>query len=58
MSTSIFARKSVADIESDVSHGPRLKRTLTKWHLTALGDTADQALERAVAAWTLATGGT
>jgi 5-(carboxyamino)imidazole ribonucleotide synthase len=27
-------------------------------HLTALGDTADGALERAVAAWTLATGGT
>ncbi len=38
MPTSLFARKSVADIEADVSHGTGgLKRTLTKWHLTALG---------------------
>jgi basic amino acid/polyamine antiporter, APA family len=33
----IFARKSVADFESDVAHGGGLKRTLGKWHLTALG---------------------
>jgi len=33
----LFARKSVADFEADVvSHGG-LKRTLGKWHLTALG---------------------
>ncbi len=37
MPVSIFARKSVADIEADVLHGRRLKRTLTRWHLTALG---------------------
>jgi APA family basic amino acid/polyamine antiporter len=37
MAISIFTRKSVADLESDVSHGPSLKRSLTKWHLTALG---------------------
>lgn len=37
MSQSIFARKSAADIEADVSHGTQLKRTLNKWHLTALG---------------------
>ncbi len=37
MSTSIFARKSVADCEAEVSHGTGLRRTLTKWHLTALG---------------------
>jgi APA family basic amino acid/polyamine antiporter len=33
----IFARKSVADFESDLSFGGGLKRTLGKWHLTALG---------------------
>ena len=33
----LFAKKSVADFEADiVSHGG-LKRTLGKWHLTALG---------------------
>src|SRR3954468_3570309 len=36
-SLSIFARKSVADAEREVSHGVGLKRTLGKWHLTALG---------------------
>ncbi len=36
--TSIFAKKSVADCEAEVSlGGGGLKRTLTKWHLTALG---------------------
>jgi len=33
----IFARKSVADFEADVAFGGGLKRTLGKWHLTALG---------------------
>jgi APA family basic amino acid/polyamine antiporter len=33
----IFARKSVADFEADLSHGGGLKRTLGRWHLTALG---------------------
>jgi APA family basic amino acid/polyamine antiporter len=33
----IFARKSVADFEADVSYGGGLKRTLGKWQLTALG---------------------
>ncbi|MBL8958496.1 MAG: amino acid permease [Gemmatimonadetes bacterium] len=37
MAHSIFARKSVADCEADVTHGTGLKRSLTKWHLTALG---------------------
>jgi len=38
MATSIFARKSVADAEREVSHaGTGLKRSLGKWHLTALG---------------------
>src|SRR5687768_3168161 len=37
MPVSIFARKSVADLEADVTRGPALKRSLTKWHLTALG---------------------
>jgi len=32
-----MARKSAADLESDVSHGGGLKRSLNKWHLTALG---------------------
>jgi basic amino acid/polyamine antiporter, APA family len=36
-SQSIFARKSVADAEREVSHAGGLKRTLGKWHLTALG---------------------
>lgn len=36
-STSIFVRKSVADAEREVSHAGGLKRTLGKWHLTALG---------------------
>jgi basic amino acid/polyamine antiporter, APA family len=33
----IFARKSVADFEADLGHGGGLKRTLGRWHLTALG---------------------
>jgi APA family basic amino acid/polyamine antiporter len=33
----IFARKSVADFEADVSRAGGLKRTLGKWQLTALG---------------------
>src|SRR6187551_1069212 len=38
MATSIFARKSVADAEREMSHaGTGLKRSLGKWHLTALG---------------------
>lgn len=38
MSTpSILARKSVADCEAEVAIGGGLKRSLTKWHLTALG---------------------
>jgi basic amino acid/polyamine antiporter, APA family len=36
-SSSIFARKSVADAEREVSHAGGLKRSLGKWHLTALG---------------------
>src|SRR3954468_18666639 len=36
-SLSIFARKSVADAEREVSHAGGLKRSLGKWHLTALG---------------------
>jgi APA family basic amino acid/polyamine antiporter len=35
--TGIFARKSVADFESDVALAGGLKRTLGRWHLTALG---------------------
>jgi APA family basic amino acid/polyamine antiporter len=35
--SSIFARKSVADAEREVSHAGGLKRSLGKWHLTALG---------------------
>jgi APA family basic amino acid/polyamine antiporter len=34
---SLFARKSVADFEEDVATRGGLKRTLGKWHLTALG---------------------
>jgi len=36
-SSSIFARKSIADAEREVSHAGGLKRSLGKWHLTALG---------------------
>jgi basic amino acid/polyamine antiporter, APA family len=35
--TSIMARKSVADCEAEAALGGGLKRSLTKWHLTALG---------------------
>ncbi|HUX34346.1 MAG TPA: amino acid permease [Gemmatimonadaceae bacterium] len=34
---SLFARKSVADFEADVAQHGGLKRSLGKWHLTALG---------------------
>lgn len=34
---SLFAKKSVADFEADVALRGGLKRTLGKWHLTALG---------------------
>ncbi len=37
MARGIFARKSVADFEEDLARGGGLKRTLGKWHLTALG---------------------
>ncbi len=37
VSRSIFTRKSVADAEREVSHAGGLKRSLGKWHLTALG---------------------
>jgi APA family basic amino acid/polyamine antiporter len=33
----LFARKSVADFEADIAKRGGLKRTLGKWHLTALG---------------------
>src|SRR5881392_1988883 len=33
----LFARKSVADFETDIALHGGLKRTLGKWHLTALG---------------------
>jgi APA family basic amino acid/polyamine antiporter len=33
----LFARKSVADFEQDVAERGGLKRSLGKWHLTALG---------------------
>ena len=33
----LFARKSVADFEADIAQRGGLKRTLGKWHLTALG---------------------
>ena len=33
----LFARKSVSDFEEDVASHGGLKRTLGKWHLTALG---------------------
>jgi APA family basic amino acid/polyamine antiporter len=37
VSRGIFTRKSVADFEKDLSFGGGLRRTLGKWHLTALG---------------------
>jgi basic amino acid/polyamine antiporter, APA family len=37
MAVSIWARKSVADCEAELGHGVGLKRSLNKWHLTALG---------------------
>jgi basic amino acid/polyamine antiporter, APA family len=33
----LFVRKSIADCESDIALRGGLKRSLTKWHLTALG---------------------
>src|SRR5512134_374230 len=33
----LFVRKSIADCESDIAERGGLKRSLTKWHLTALG---------------------
>jgi APA family basic amino acid/polyamine antiporter len=33
----LFVRKSVADCENDIAERGGLKRTLNKWHLTALG---------------------
>ena len=33
----LFQRKSVADCESDIAERGGLRRTLNKWHLTALG---------------------
>ncbi len=33
----LFRRKTVADCEKDIAERGGLKRTLTKWHLTALG---------------------
>jgi APA family basic amino acid/polyamine antiporter len=33
----LFRRKTVADCENDIAERGGLKRTLTKWHLTALG---------------------
>src|SRR5215212_7223865 len=33
----LFLRKSVQDCEDDIAERGGLKRTLTKWHLTALG---------------------
>ena len=33
----LFVRKSVADCESDIAERGGLKRSLNKWHLTALG---------------------
>ena len=37
MLRSLFARKSVADCEADAERRGGLKRSLGKWHLTALG---------------------
>ena len=33
----LLRRKSVAEFESDISERGGLKRTLSRWHLTALG---------------------
>ncbi|MGH7533280.1 MAG: amino acid permease, partial [Gemmatimonadales bacterium] len=33
----LFARKSLADCENDIAERGGLKRSLNKWHLTALG---------------------
>lgn len=33
----LFARKSIADCEADIAERGGLRRTLNKWHLTALG---------------------
>src|SRR5512132_3355066 len=33
----LFRRKTVAEVESDLATRSGLKRTLNKWHLTALG---------------------
>ena len=33
----LFVRKSVSDFEHDLAERGGLKRSLTKWHLTALG---------------------
>jgi len=33
----LFVRKSIADCENDIAERGGLKRSLTKWHLTALG---------------------
>ena len=33
----LFVRKSVADCENDIAERGGLRRSLTKWHLTALG---------------------
>ena len=35
--SSLFVRKSVADCEDDIAERGGLKRSLNKWHLTALG---------------------
>ncbi len=37
MASSLFIRKSVADCEADAERRGGLKRSLNKWHLTALG---------------------
>jgi basic amino acid/polyamine antiporter, APA family len=35
--SSLFVRKSIADCENDIAERSGLKRSLNKWHLTALG---------------------
>jgi len=35
--SSLFVRKSIADCENDIAERGGLKRSLNKWHLTALG---------------------
>ncbi len=37
MATSLFVRKSIQDCEKDIRERGGLSRSLTKWHLTALG---------------------